>query len=174
MPKNKGLGGKYRKKGKTGNQTEKQKEVLMKIPGQEYGQVTKNVGGSFMEILCFTNQGNVTKRGHIRGKMRKRCWVNVGDIVLVDPRDFQNNVCDIVHKYSTEEARYLRKRNQIPEDIDIDTKDPIAEESPFTFAELDNSSQASNEAGVQNRKLDLPPSESDSSVSNEEVDLNKL
>ena len=111
MPKNKGLGGKKRRKGKVTNFTKK--ELVVKDVGQEYAQVVKSLGGCYMELKCFTNGGYVVRRGHIRGKMRKREWLSTGDIVLVNIRDYQDSTCDILLKYSADEARLLRSRNKI-------------------------------------------------------------
>ena len=36
----------------------------------------------------------------IRGKMRKRVWINVGNFVLITDREFEKGKVDIVHKYS--------------------------------------------------------------------------
>ena len=56
----------------------------------------------------------------IPGKFRKRCWMGVGDIVLVSRRDFQDGKVDIVHKYMPNEIQKLYKDGEIP-DFFIDT-----------------------------------------------------
>lgn len=183
MPKNKGLGGKHRRKGKGAVGP---KELVLKEEGQEYAQITKIVGNGFMDVMCFTASGNVAKRAHIRGTMRKRVWMAVGDIVLVSIRDFQNTVCDIEKKYTSDEARILRMRKYIPEDIDINTNDKAADESPFTFDKNMDDEESSEEdqfkqkqVALQSRNLDLPPSEESEESeqddeSDTEVDLDKL
>lgn len=118
MPKNKGLGGKKRRKGKGATNFEK-RELITKGVGQEYAQIVKSLGTDFMEVICFTNSGNSTKRGHIRGTMRKRVWLASGDIVLVNIRDFQDSTCDIILKYTPDEARLLRSKNVIPISSDV-------------------------------------------------------
>ncbi len=42
---------------------------MFKEFGQEYGQVTKTLGGGNMEVQCFDGERRI---GHIRGKMRKK------------------------------------------------------------------------------------------------------
>lgn len=117
MPKNKGLGGKKRRKGRVIGFGKR--ELVLKEAGQEYAQVVKSLGGGFMELLCFTNNGCITKRGHIRGKMRKRDWLSKDDIVLVNIREYQDSTCDILLKYTSDEARLLRSRNIIPDSSGI-------------------------------------------------------
>ena len=92
MPKNKGKGGKKHKRGK-GDQEQVKRELIFKEDGQEYGQVLRMLGNGRCEVSCFDN---VKRLCHIRGKMRKKVWVMVGDIVLVSLRDFQDEKGDII------------------------------------------------------------------------------
>jgi len=56
---------------------------------------------------------------HIRGKMRKKVWVNQGDIVLVSLRDFQDEKGDIIIKYQPDEARNLKTYGELPDNFKI-------------------------------------------------------
>ena len=47
--------------------------------------------------------------------MRKRVWVNQGDIVLVGLREFQDSKGDVILKYTAEEARQLKSMNELPD-----------------------------------------------------------
>ncbi|KYN96770.1 translation initiation factor eIF-1A, putative, partial [Plasmodium reichenowi] len=76
MPKNKGKGGKNRRRGKNDNEGEK-RELLYKEEDQEYAQVLRMLGNGRLEAHCFDG---VKRLCHIRGKMRKRVWINSGDI----------------------------------------------------------------------------------------------
>jgi len=68
MPKNKGKGGKNRRRGKNENEGEK-RELVFKEDGQEYAQVTKMLGNGRLEAQCFDGEKRLA---HIRGKMRKK------------------------------------------------------------------------------------------------------
>ena len=78
MPKNKGKGGKNRKRyfaltkcrGKNENESLK-RELIFKEDGQEYASVTKMLGNGWLETICCDG----TRRlGHIRGAFRKKVW----------------------------------------------------------------------------------------------------
>ena len=173
MPKNKGAGGKNRRKGKG---SEFKRELIFKSDGQEYGQITKSVGNGFMEIMCFSSTGNVLRRAHIRGSMRKRVWMTLGDIVLVSTRDFQDNTCDIVLKYTSDEARILKNRKEIPETIEINKKDMVAEEPTVTFDDNndendddENDNAPGRKVSAQQRNLDLPPNDSDDDINLDDI-----
>ena len=53
----------------------------------EYAQVTRMLGNGRLEAFCFDG---VNRLCHIRGKLRKRVWIGVGDIVLLGLREFQD------------------------------------------------------------------------------------
>ncbi|KAJ1927533.1 Translation initiation factor 1A [Tieghemiomyces parasiticus] len=136
MPKNKGKGGKNRRRGKNENEGEK-RELVFREEGQEYAQVTKMLGNGYVEALSFDG----TKRlAHIRGKMRKKVWINQGDIILLSLRDFQDNKADIILKYNPEEARNLKTYGELPEGTKINEADTFGgeeEEVDFDF-EIDD------------------------------------
>merc|ERR1719512_573467 len=49
--------------------------------------------------MCFDGQKRLCK---IRGKLRKKVWINVSDIVLVGLRDYQDGKADVILKYSSD------------------------------------------------------------------------
>ena len=71
MPKNKGKGGKNRRRGK--NEGEIKRELIFKEDGQEYAQVVRMLGNGRLEAHCFDGTQRLC---HIRGKLRKKVWVN--------------------------------------------------------------------------------------------------
>ncbi|CDF38839.1 Translation initiation factor eIF1A [Chondrus crispus] len=115
MPKNKGKGGKNRRRGKNDNDDDK-RELIFKEDGQEYAQVNRMLGNGRCESKCFDG---TTRLCHIRGKLRKKVWVNAQDIVLVGLRDYQDDKADIILKYSPDEARNLMKYGEIPDTTTI-------------------------------------------------------
>jgi len=131
MPKNKGKGGKNRRRGK--NESEEKRELQQKDAGQEYAQVTRMLGNGRLEAHCFDGKKRLC---HIRGKMRKRVWVNQGDIVLIGLRDFQDTKADVIKKYNAEEARRLKKLGQLPHEWQLDGGDearPKEDDVGFDF-----------------------------------------
>mmetsp|Transcript_9206 Transcript_9206/g.55903 ORF Transcript_9206/g.55903 Transcript_9206/m.55903 type:complete len:141 (-) Transcript_9206:2753-3175(-) len=118
MPKNKGKGGKNRRRGK--NDNEEKRELVFKEDGQEYAQVLKMLGNGRLSAQCVDG---VQRLCHIRGKMRKKVWVNTGDIVLVGLRDFQDDKADVILKYLSDEARALKAYGELPENFRVNEND---------------------------------------------------
>lgn len=119
MPKNKGKGGKNRRRGKNENDNDK-RELTFKEEGQEYAQVVKMLGNGRLEAMCFDGSKRLA---NIRGKLRKKVWINQGDIILLSLRDFQDDKGDVILKYSAEEARSLKSYGELPETAKINETD---------------------------------------------------
>jgi len=139
MPKNKGKGGKNRRRGKNENEDEK-RELIFKEDGQEYAQVMKMLGNGRCESLCFDGEKRLC---HIRGKLRKKVWVNAGDIVLVGLRDYQDEKADIILRYTPDEARNLKQYGEIPDTTKINEgveegEDLGDDDVDFTFEDVDD------------------------------------
>jgi translation initiation factor 1A len=129
MPKAKGNGGKNRRRGK--NDNEEKRELILREDGQEYCQVVRMLGNGRVEAMCFDGKKRLA---HIRGKMRKRVWINPGDIVLIALREFQDEKADIILKYSADQARQLKSMGEIPENAKInETTLDSEEEDDCTF-----------------------------------------
>ncbi|CEP08429.1 hypothetical protein [Parasitella parasitica] len=119
MVKNKGKGGKSRRRGK--NETENDKrELVFKEEGQEYAQVLKMLGNGRVEAQCFDG---VKRLALIRGKLRKKVWINQGDIVLLSLREFQDEKADVIQRYNPDEARQLKSYGELPDNAKINETD---------------------------------------------------
>jgi translation initiation factor 1A len=112
-------GGKNRRRGKNENDNEK-RELTFKEEGQEYAQVLKMLGNGRLEALCFDGEKRLA---HIRGKLRKKVWINQGDIILLSLRDYQDEKGDVILKYSADEARSLKAYGELPESAKINETD---------------------------------------------------
>lgn len=71
----------------------------------EYARVEKILGNGRLAAECFDGKKRLC---HIRGKMRKKVWINQGDIILLGLRDYQDGKADVIHKYNADEARKLK------------------------------------------------------------------
>ncbi len=103
-------GGKNYKKGKSGG--DDGPAFVERAEDQLYGRVIKNLGNCNMIVYCGDNKRRFC---HIRGAIRKRMWMNPGDIVLVSVRDFEKVEAgemergDIITKYDSKHYGKLKK-----------------------------------------------------------------
>ncbi len=77
----------------------------LKEDGQEYAKVTKMLGNGRVSAIC--NDGK-TRLCIIPGRFRKKkIWINADDVILLNIRDYQDNKADIIHRYTSNEAKKL-------------------------------------------------------------------
>jgi len=169
MPKNKGKGGKNRRRGKNENDQLK-RELDLKEEGQEYAQVTKILGNGRVRCMCFDGKERLC---NIRGKMRKKVWIGVGDIVLLGLRDFQDEKADVIQKYKPDEARRLKAQGHIPDNIQLDADVGNQKDTDVVFRNAGDSDDGEGED--EENALGIPPQQdyrgfSDLETTSEEED----
>ena len=90
----------------------------------------KMLGNGRLEVQCFDG---VKRLGHIRGKLRKKVWISTGDILLCGLREFQDGKCDIILRYTPEEARSLKAHGEVPDGTKINEVQVDGAEEGGTF-----------------------------------------
>ena len=126
MPKQKknqkGKGGRGRSYPPTGQSEITRVKMPYRRNGEMFGRVTDIYGQERMGIYCEDGKHRI---GRIRGKIKKRVWIRQGDLVVVNPWNFETAVegqsekCEISWRYLRHEISWLSRRNKIPESLDI-------------------------------------------------------
>jgi translation initiation factor 1A len=114
MPKNK-IGGSSAKKAASKNSTQGIRQIPFKEDLQDYGLVQNLLGTGRVKVLCLTD--NIERLGTIRGKMYKKVWINKDDLILVSLREYQDDKCDVIFKYTPDECKFLKKHGEIHKDL---------------------------------------------------------
>lgn len=91
------------------------------------------LGNGRLEALCFDGEKRLA---HIRGKLRKKVWINQGDIILLSLREYQDEKGDVILKYSADEARSLKAYGELPESAKINETDTYVSPIYFSFLSL--------------------------------------
>jgi translation initiation factor 1A len=86
--------------------------LIYKENMEEYAQAIKMLGDRRILIMLPDKSESMAI---IPGKFRKRCWIKVGDVIIISRREYQDNKLDVIHKYSDCETRNLAKEKEIPE-----------------------------------------------------------
>jgi len=155
MPKNTGMGGNKRKKGKKQNQQE-DRELQYKGESEEYAQVIKILGDGRFECNCADG---VKRIAHVRGKMRKRIWIANGDIILVSLRDFEPEKCDVVEKYKEKEVAKLKKAGEIPDSMVLPSAEAEEKEVNDDYGDIVFEDQEVNKNKKKSDDIDIPNEE---------------
>ena len=123
MPKGNVKGGKKHKRNK--NYASENKSLRLKEEGQEYAKITRCKGNCRFEVECCDGK---TRAAILCGTMRKRKFINQGQLVLVSIRDWQDNVCDIIDSYEDSHAKRLKSEKEIPDSFRLDEDNPYDNE----------------------------------------------
>ena len=119
--------------------------MTFKEEGQEYAQVLKMLGNGRLEAQCFDGEKRLA---HIRGKLRKKVWINQGDIILLSLRDYQDDKGDVILKYSADEARSLKAYGELPENARINETDTYGHEGADDNVEFDEDRDSDSDKEV--------------------------
>ncbi|HET6516946.1 MAG TPA: translation initiation factor eIF-1A [Nitrosopumilaceae archaeon] len=91
------------------------REMKMPEEGELFGRVIKMLGGENVLVKCMDD---ITRRGRIRGKLKRRVWIRDNDVVIIAPWDFGDEQRgDILWRYTLPQIDWLKKNKQIPVDF---------------------------------------------------------
>lgn len=128
MPKGNIKGGKKHKRNK--NYASENKTLRLKEPGQEYAKVINCKGNCRFDVLCCDGK---TRAAILCGAMRKRKFINQGQLILVSIRDFQDDVCDIIDSYEESQAKRLKSEKEIPDTFILGEENPYDSDDNIEF-----------------------------------------
>ncbi|GAB6102073.1 translation initiation factor eIF-1A [Thermococcus atlanticus] len=108
----------YRGRKKRNNRRVEGDEVI-RVPlpkeGQLFGVVEQALGAGWMDVRCADGK---IRRCRIPGKLKRRMWIKVGDVVIVQPWSVQTDKrADIVYRYTRTQVDWLLRRNKITRDF---------------------------------------------------------
>lgn len=79
--------------------------------GQVIGKVEQMMGYGKMKVKCTDGK---TRLCRIPGKFRRRLWIKVGNIVLVEPWELSRDERgDIIYRYKRSQAKWLVKKGYL-------------------------------------------------------------
>ena len=74
------------------------------------------LGGRRIRAICADGEERITR---IPGKMRRRQWVREGDLIIIQPWDFQPSKADVKMRYTKTQSLYLSRKGVLPEIVDV-------------------------------------------------------
>jgi len=92
--------------------------------GEMFARVVDIYGQERMGVFCEDGKHRV---GRIRGKIKKRVWIRKGDLVIVNPWEFETEIkdkkekCEISWRYLKHEVSWIIRNNKLPEILDLNS-----------------------------------------------------
>jgi translation initiation factor 1A len=94
--------------------------IKPRLPNRDYevlGFAEKLLGYDRIMVRCLDG---FTRLCRIRGKMKRRAWIRLNDIVIVSPWDFQSDTRgDIVYRYRRNQADWLRSNGYLEAELTL-------------------------------------------------------
>ena len=91
------------------------KKIRLPEEGELFGRVLKMLGGENLVVKCLDG---ITRRGRIRGKLKRRIWIRDNDIVIIAPWDFKSDERgDILWRFTLPQVDWLKQNDHIPKDF---------------------------------------------------------
>jgi translation initiation factor 1A len=151
-------------------------------PDQLYARIVKLLGNR--NLLAYCND-NKTRICHIRGSMRKKVWINIGDLVLISVRDFEKDLqqsgkeyerADVVAKYDVEHLSKLKKMPDINQKLFLQLETADGTLLKEIGKREDNVEQSLDDLGIEFDYSDVKKEEKskEESDSEKEVDIDDI
>ncbi|AHG02591.1 translation initiation factor 1A [Halobacterium sp. DL1] len=86
------------------------KNLRMPEEDEVFAEVTDMLGANRVQVRCADG---TERTARIPGRMQKRIWIREGDVVLVEPWDWQDEKADVAWRYEKAEADQLREEGHI-------------------------------------------------------------
>ena len=84
--------------------------LRMPEDAEVFAEVTDMLGANRVAVRCADGRERTAR---IPGRMQKRIWIREGDVVLVEPWDWQDEKADVTWRYEKAEADRLREEGRI-------------------------------------------------------------
>ncbi|PXF19944.1 MAG: translation initiation factor eIF-1A [Methanobacteriota archaeon] len=94
-------------------------KIRVKTPNTRINEMfalaSQILGGRRIRALCGDGE---TRLARIPGKMRRWQWVREGDLIIIQPWDFQDAKADVRMRYTKTQALYLSRKGVLPQVVD--------------------------------------------------------
>ncbi|MFH1711328.1 MAG: translation initiation factor eIF-1A [Nanoarchaeota archaeon] len=88
--------------------------IRVRLPrGKEVlGILEQRLGASRILIRCFDGK---SRNCRVPGRLKRRLWLREGDIVLVEPWEFDNEKGNVIFKYTPTAIEWLKRKGYLKE-----------------------------------------------------------
>jgi translation initiation factor 1A len=111
MPIKKGKGGNRHKKAKNNTEDTTNTFLPKRLEGQTYAVVIKMLGNRRLLAKCEDEKERLCI---IPGKFKgKRYWVSIGNLILLNIREYQDDKYDVIYIYNANDFKKLKREGEL-------------------------------------------------------------
>ncbi len=91
-----------------------QQPIRVRLPkGREVlGILEQRLGASRMLVKCLDGK---SRNCRVPGRLKRKLWLREGDIVLVEPWEFDDDKGDVIFKYNPTAVSWLKRKGYLKE-----------------------------------------------------------
>ena len=95
-------------------QNQDQPEFRIKTPrnNEVLGFIEQRLGGSRMRVRCLDVKTRIFR---VPGRLKRKLWIREGDLLLIEPWEFDNEKGDVIFKYQPNQIDWLKKKGYLKE-----------------------------------------------------------
>ena len=118
------------------------------------------LGGRRVRSICEDGE---TRLARIPGKMRRRQWVREGDLIVIQPWEFQDEKANVCMRYTKTQSLYLSRKGVLPEIVDLFgmNRDSEVEDQQEVDAKIEEDPEITDQEVGEEVPAEEPPTHSD-------------
>lgn len=100
------------KKNKPAVQQPEEGPIRVKLPRgkQILGIIEQRVGAGRIIVKCIDGKG---RNCRVPGRLKRKLWLREGDVVIIEPWEFDNEKGDVLFKYNPTQLQWLRRKGYL-------------------------------------------------------------
>ncbi len=126
------------------------------------------LGGRRVRSICEDGE---TRLARIPGKMRRRQWVREGDLIVIQPWEFQDEKANVCMRYTKTQSLYLSRKGVLPEIVDLFG---MKRDSEVEDREESESRTEEDPEIIEQEAEEEPPEETPTPVDDQEDDIDSF
>ena len=96
-----------------------EENVIIRAPlpkGEEViGIIEERHGGNKMKVSCLDGKERVCR---VPGRLKRKLWLRPGDVVIVQPWEFDKLKADVILKYKPSQIEWLKRNGHLETNTD--------------------------------------------------------
>ena len=126
------------------------------------------LGGRRVRSICEDGESRLAR---IPGKMRRRQWVREGDLIVIQPWEFQDEKANVCMRYTKTQSLYLSRKGVLPEIVDLfgmstdESGEAEEDMAPDTEEEVEPDAE-----GEAEPEVDEPEAPTEPAVDDDDID----
>ncbi|MBM3228415.1 translation initiation factor eIF-1A [Candidatus Pacearchaeota archaeon] len=97
------------------NQDNEEKIVRVRLPRKEekIGIIEQRLGGNKMLVNCLDGK---KRNCRVPGRLKRFLWLRPGDVVIIEPWEFDKEKGDVIFKYKINQIEWLKNKGYLKSD----------------------------------------------------------